>query len=57
MKAETKLCKAKVEERDTYRVNRGPGPHFKLHYTLRQCKRYARAGREYCWQHRHLEQP
>jgi hypothetical protein len=43
-------CQEMVLERDTYRVNRGPGPHFKLHYRERQCGRKA-IWKGYCWQH------
>ena len=43
-------CKEKVLHRDTYRVNRGPGPHFKVHSIEVQCSRQATVG-DYCWQH------
>jgi hypothetical protein len=47
----TRRCQASVYRRDTYRVHRQGGRHFKLHFTEGQCKRPARQGSDFCPQH------
>lgn len=44
-------CAEYVYVRDTYRVHRQGGLHFKMHYARQQCSRKAQTGRDYCWQH------
>lgn len=43
-------CRAQVEKRDTYRVNRGSPSGFKMHYNRCQCSRPATRGM-FCTQH------
>ena len=50
MTGDHKRCSEIVWVRDTYRVNRGPGAHFKMHYRRQQCSRDATVG-DHCWQH------
>lgn len=44
-------CVATVYVKDTYRRTGRGKSGFEMHYMQHACKRWAKAGEGYCWQH------